>query len=91
LRAGTQDELHQKPREKMFPAMGAMLHAAVEGGALGAWLSGAGSTLAAFAEPARVEDVASAFTSAAQRERVEGRVVRTVVDARGVRVERSAR
>lgn len=47
LRIATQDRLHQPARQSLFPAMGDIIKAALEAGARGAFLSGAGSTIAA--------------------------------------------
>ena len=49
LRVATQDRLHQPYRSRMFPAMPAVIEAALEAGACGACLSGAGSALLALA------------------------------------------
>ncbi len=45
----TQDRLHQPARERIFPAMPHIFAAAKDAGALCAYLSGGGSTIAAFA------------------------------------------
>ena len=50
LATATQDRLHQPERRAIFPAMGNIIRAAVGAGALGAFLSGAGSTVVALAE-----------------------------------------
>jgi len=49
LDTATQDRLHQPAREKIFPAMPHIFAAAKDAGALCAYLSGSGSTIAAFA------------------------------------------
>lgn len=49
LDVATQDTLHQPAREKLFPAMADIFRAAQAAGALCAYLSGGGSTIAAFA------------------------------------------
>jgi homoserine kinase len=49
LDAATQDRLHQPVREQIFPAMPHIIAAAKDAGALCAYLSGGGSTIAAFA------------------------------------------
>ncbi len=66
------DRLHQPYRTAMFPAMPDIIEAAVEAGALGACLSGAGSSILALV----VENdaaVAQAMKAEAQRRGVEGR------------------
>jgi homoserine kinase len=47
LRVATQDRLHQPPRQAIFPAMPLIFRAALAAGALGVFLSGAGSTILA--------------------------------------------
>jgi len=47
LDAATQDRLHQKQRERIFPQMRLLFRAARQAGALGVFLSGAGSTVLA--------------------------------------------
>ncbi|HYM14181.1 MAG TPA: homoserine kinase [Dehalococcoidia bacterium] len=49
LAVATQDRLHQPARARIFPAMPAIFAAALAAGALCAYLSGGGSTIAAFA------------------------------------------
>ena len=54
LRTATEDRLHQQAREKVFPAMKNILRAALDAGALGAFLSGSGSSVLAFADSRRM-------------------------------------
>ena len=54
LRTATEDRLHQQEREKVFPAMKNILRAALDAGALGAFLSGSGSSVLAFANSRRM-------------------------------------
>jgi len=49
LATATQDRLHQPARAALFPAMYAILGGALKAGALGAYLSGGGSTILALA------------------------------------------
>ena len=49
LPTATEDRLHQPARQKMFPPMKVILRAAMDAGALGAFLSGAGSSVVALA------------------------------------------
>ncbi|HEY8477897.1 MAG TPA: homoserine kinase [Chloroflexota bacterium] len=72
LGVATQDRLHQPPRAALFPALPILLAAAMEHGALGAFLSGAGSTVAALVDE-RGEMVAEAMARTAAREGVTGR------------------
>tara|TARA_Y100000590_G_scaffold243292_1_gene273487 strand:+ start:409 stop:1317 length:909 start_codon:yes stop_codon:yes gene_type:complete len=50
LRIATQDALHQQARAKQFPALSATIQAALNAGAFGAFLSGAGPTVMAITE-----------------------------------------
>jgi homoserine kinase len=49
LGEATQDRMHQPARARIFPGMTDIFAAALDAGAHGAYLSGAGSTIAAFA------------------------------------------
>ena len=49
LAVATDDRLHQPARQKMFPAMKNIFRAALDAGALGVFLSGAGSSVLALA------------------------------------------
>jgi len=88
----TEDRLHEPYRAVAYPELPALVAAAREAGAIGACLSGSGSTIVAFVdadEPGRDDDVGGAFEAAAQRLALPGRreVLRpeprgaTVVDA----------
>jgi homoserine kinase len=80
LRIATQDRLHQPYRQVLFPAMPKLFEAALEAGALGAWLSGSGSALCALAQGNETA-VAAAFEDAARANGVAGRA--QVVDLCG--------
>lgn len=71
LRVATQDALHQPWRKALFPALEALFRAALEAGALCAFLSGAGPTILALAQE-DADLVAHALREAARRERVPG-------------------
>jgi homoserine kinase len=74
LGAATEDRLHEPYRAAVFPALPAMVQAARQAGALGACLSGAGSTIIAFADsPALAEAVSRALSTEAQRSGLDGR------------------
>ncbi len=79
----TTDRLHERYRAAVYPQLPAMVEAAREAGALGACLSGAGSTILAFVDSmtgiARVE---AAFAAAAADTDLVGRMV--VVEPRNV-------
>jgi len=65
LDAATRDRLHQPARERIFPGMSDIFAAAKGAGALAAWLSGGGSTIAAFAT-SNTDDIAAAMLEAAR-------------------------
>lgn len=83
--AATEDRLHQPARSRLFPAMYALFAAAREAGALGAYLSGGGSTVGALAS-ANGEAIAQAMAKAAQKRGVSGRTVITAPTPRGAEV-----
>jgi len=85
LAEATRDRLHQPARGVLFPALSALLAAALEGGAQGAFLSGAGSTILALTE-AESAAVAAALEAAARREGVAGRTVITTVREEGAQI-----
>jgi homoserine kinase len=85
LRVGTQDMLHQPPRMRLFPTMPVLFHAALEAGALGVYLSGAGSTVAALVA-GDGWPVANAMAEAAARDGVGGRPLVTVIRETGATV-----
>jgi homoserine kinase len=85
LREATRDRLHQGPRSALFPAMTTFFGAALEAGALGAFLSGSGSTLLALAER-EAQAVAQAFDATATCQGVAGRTLVVAVGVEGARV-----
>jgi homoserine kinase len=87
----TVDRLHEPYRAQAYPELPRMVTAARDAGAIGACLSGAGSTILAFADSmAQIARVEAAFVAVAADSDLEGRVV--VVEPRnaGARVLRSA-
>jgi homoserine kinase len=85
----TKDRLHQPPRTQIFAAMPALIEAARDAGALGAWLSGAGSTVAAFARTVeQAHKIAHAFISESERQGVGGVSKILAVDKFGATIER---
>jgi len=89
LDLATQDRMHQPARTKIFPAMPEIFAAAKEAGALCAYLSGAGSTIAAFALDGE-ERVAQAMQERAAALGYPGRVAVTVPGETGATVVASA-
>lgn len=66
LRAGTEDRLHEPYRAVAYPALPRLLAAARAAGALGACLSGSGSTVLAFGDSApSLKAIGSAFIDVA--------------------------
>ncbi len=73
LSIATQDKLHQPYRQPLFPAMKLLMRAALDAGALGAFLSGSGSTVLALTQ-GREMTVAYEMAEAARQASVEGTV-----------------
>ncbi len=72
----TVDRLHEQYRASVYPEFPKMVAAAREAGALGACLSGAGSTIIAFADSmSRISRVEAAFGAIAADTDLEGRVL----------------
>jgi homoserine kinase len=69
--------------------MPALIEAARDAGALGAWLSGAGSTVAAFARTVeQAHKIAHAFINESERQGVGGVSKILAVDGFGATIER---
>ncbi len=85
LRTAMQDRLHQPYRARIFPAFLALCEAALACGALGAVLSGAGSTVLALAADG-AEAVEAGMKQAAAREGVAGRTLITRISDEGAAV-----
>ena len=73
LSVATQDRVHQPYRQPLFPAMKLLMKAAMDAGALGAFLSGSGSTVLALTK-GREMTVAYEMAEAARQATVEGTV-----------------
>ena len=82
LSVATQDKLHQPYRQPLFPAMKLLMKAARDAGALGAFLSGSGSTVLALTQ-GREMTVAYEMAEAARQASVEGTVKVTQPTALG--------
>ncbi len=85
LDIATQDRLHQPARAQIFPAMPDIFAAARDAGALCAYLSGGGSTIAAFAL-GHEERIARAMAQQAISRGYPGRVEITRPSAEGARL-----
>jgi len=90
LAIATQDRLHQRPRQAMFPAMGDLFEAATAAGADGVFLSGAGPTVLALTrhDP---EPIGRAMAEAARSRGVDGFWKRVALGARGAHVAHEER
>ncbi len=77
------DRLHEPYRSRVFPELPSLKNAALGAGALGAALSGAGSSVLALAQPDTAEAVASAMEGAAGRVGLVGSARTTQPAAQG--------
>jgi homoserine kinase len=76
LRVVTVDRLHEPYRAKVFPQLPQFVGAARKAGALGACLSGAGSTIIAFSDSVRtITRIEGAFTAASVDTDLAGRII----------------
>ena len=85
LAIATQDRLHQPPRQSIFHPMKVIMRAALDAGAHGAFLSGAGSTILALAS-GREMTIGYEMAETASKAGVDGDVIVTKPTAGGVRV-----
>ncbi len=90
LGTATEDVMHQPARASLFPAMLPIFQAARDAGAYGVYLSGGGSTVAAFTDAARGEDVAGAMRTAAAAHGLTADTRVCAMRAEGVSVVESA-
>ena len=87
LAEATRDRLHQPFRLPLFPAGATLLEAAMQAGALGAFISGAGPTvLALCGDDASVASVSAGLERAAREHQVPGEVLRLDPTERGAYV-----
>ena len=87
LRTATQDRLHQPQREVLFPAMRLIFSAALNAGAHGVFLSGAGSTVLALAS-AREMTIGYEMADVAEKAGVRGDIRVVDLGPRGAHVVR---
>jgi homoserine kinase len=73
LAVATDDMLHQRQRQAIFPAMKNIIQGALDAGALGAFLSGAGPTVLALTR-GREMTIGYEMSDAAEKSRVSGTV-----------------
>ena len=89
LRTATQDRLHQPYRAAILPALMPMIAAAYAAGAYGAFLSGAGSTVAALSQPERAEESAAAMAAVGATHGLDCRTLVAQIERTGAQVERT--
>jgi homoserine kinase len=85
-----QDRLHQPYRQALFPAMPAIIQAAVAAGAHGACLSGGGSSLIALAS-SRFHEILNVMQETARQAGVKGTGMVLRADQNGARVIKTSR
>jgi homoserine kinase len=85
LDVATQDRLHQPARTQIFGAMPDIFRAAKDAGARCAYLSGGGSTIAAWTTD-RAEEIAKAMASAGTAAGFSGRTIVTAPSEEGAQV-----
>jgi homoserine kinase len=73
LNLATQDKLHQPQRQMLFPAMGDIFKSALEAGALGVFLSGAGPTIAALTTE-KAQAISEAMKTTAPKTGIDGKI-----------------
>lgn len=83
LREAMQDRLHQPYRAAIFPHLDPTIAAALEAGADGACLSGAGPSVLALAQPEVAPAVAEAMAAASLAHRVQGSTLALTAPERG--------
>ena len=85
LATATQDRLHQPARQAMYPAMKNIFRAALDAGALGVFLSGAGSSVLALAR-GRETTIGYEMAEAASKSGVHGSFIVTEPTTAGAHV-----
>ena len=85
LKYATQDKLHQPARESIFYPMKNVIRAAMNSGAVGSFLSGAGSTILALATE-RLYTIGYEMADAGAKSGIEGEIVITKPSAIGAHV-----
>ena len=85
LRVGTQDRLHQPYRVKLFPAMKVIIQAALNAGALGAFVSGSGPAVLALTSGQEMT-VAYEMAEAARKANATGEIRITSPTTKGAHI-----
>ncbi len=86
LDEGTQDRFHQPQRSALFPPLFDVFEAAKGAGAHAAWLSGAGSSVAAFTPDSASREVAKAMLATLEGAGMSGRTLVTRIATEGAEV-----
>lgn len=87
LEAALQDDLHQPHRKALIPGYDDLHQAAIDAGAYGLVISGAGPTLLAMAHPVAVAQVAEALTKAWQTQNITAEVICPTLNQVGAQAE----
>jgi homoserine kinase len=85
LRTAMEDRVHQPPRTKIFPCMPELIKAALDAGALGAALSGAGPSIIALADGC-FEKIANAMAKKAEEKGIAGETAVLSITNKGASV-----
>ena len=88
LDEATDDVIHQRQRATLFPPMFDVFAAAKGAGAYAAWLSGAGSSIAAICPEPIARDAAAAMLDCLRNAGLTGRTLVTRIAAQGAQVAR---
>ena len=88
LAEATDDRIHQRQRAALFPPMFDIFSAARAAGAYAAWLSGAGSSIAAICPEGPARAIAAAMLDAAQSAGFGGRSLVTRIAGEGATVSK---
>jgi len=88
LDEATQDRFHQRQRAVLFPPLFDIFGAAKDAGAYAAWMSGAGSTVAALCNEETVRPTAAAMLATLQQAGMTGRTLVTRIASRGAEIAR---
>jgi len=88
LAEATDDRIHQRQRASLFPPLFDVFAAARRAGAHAAWLSGAGSSVAAICPEEQAREIAAAMLEAAQSQGFAGRSLVTRIAREGATVSK---
>lgn len=86
LRTAMDDRLHQPYRARLFPFAAGLIQAALDAGALGSAVSGAGPAIIALAREHELPAIEAAFERTARAQGLSGRIVATGVETHGARL-----